>query len=119
MSVMTLVLVLIAFCAISSAPPLIYANRKQALFFTDLALPIAPPAFLFGGILLLNQPAQTGWGVIAYPLICALLCITMLYVRFFLLINALPPSRSQSAVFFTVACMLAFGFAVVVEPWYD
>lgn len=115
----SILLIVIALLLAAAAPPVMYAHRRGQLFAADLALPLLPAVLLVSGILLLNQRAQTGWGLVLYPVFCAVASVVVLWIRVFVVAKLLTRSRVAAVAVLVVVCAAAFVFGAAAPAWYE
>ena len=119
MSAATVALVFLALVALFSAVPARSAYRSSTLYWTDIALVVAPaPTFLLA-LSAFNKPAQIGWAAIIYPLLLVAGSVAALYVRVFALPRFGFSTKGGSAGSLAIAVCVAATLGALVAPWYD
>jgi len=119
MSAATVALAFLALVALFAAVPARSAYRSGSLYWTDIALVVAPaPVFLFV-LSTFNKPAQIGWAAIIYPLLLVAGSVAALYVRVLALPRLGFTAKGGSAGGLAIAVCAAAMLGALVAPWYD
>ena len=120
MDTLIFLFVLLALFAMSALPPLLESKKRHGLYaIADIGLLILPSICLLTGITTLNSPAKTGWAFLVYPVTCSIICMLILYVRFFIIERFFPSKPAISVVVLAIACALAFFFGAIAAPLYE
>jgi hypothetical protein len=119
MSPSTVALLLVVVPLALAVVPVVSAFRSRALFPADVGLVFLPALAFVAALLAFNEPAQTGWALIAYPFFVLWLCVLALYVRVFMLPRLGVNARRAAFGALLAAVMAAALFGAYVPPFYE
>ena len=102
-------------CAFAGAA---YAFRQRSLFVEDFGtLFLVPPLFFFLGML--REELRTGWAVILWPIIIAVICMYAFSSKVAFVDPVTRTPHLNSRILLLTCLIGVTALALTVPPWYE